>query len=194
MTRALVVFAHPCPESFGSALHERVVQALHSRNWQVDDCDLYGEAFDPVMSEDERRHYHDETVNRRLVDGYVERLLRAEALILVFPVWNYGFPAILKGFVDRVFLPGVSFNLEGGKLKPNLMNIKRLAAVTSYGGSRLRTFLAGDPPRKVVCRAMRHTCHVDVKLRYLALHAMDQVSEAKRNAHLDWVERQMMDF
>ena len=46
---------------------------------------------------------------------YVERLRGAEALVLVFPVWNYGYPAILKGFFDRVFLPGVSFRLVDGE-------------------------------------------------------------------------------
>ena len=46
-----------------------------------------------------------------------------------FPVWNMGFPAILKGFVDKVFLPGVSFHLkEDGYYRPSLHNIKRLGA------------------------------------------------------------------
>ena len=45
------------------------------------------------------------------VAPYVDRLLAAEALVFSFPVWNMGFPAILKGFVDKVFLPGVSFTL-----------------------------------------------------------------------------------
>jgi NAD(P)H dehydrogenase (quinone) len=59
---------------------------------------------------------------------------------LVFPVWNFGYPAILKGFLDRVFLPGVSFRLVDGKVKPNLTHIRKLAAVTTYGGTRLRAF------------------------------------------------------
>ena len=50
---------------------------------------------------------------------------RAEALVLSFPVWNYGYPAILKGFFDRVFLPGVSFELVNGKVQPILHNIGR---------------------------------------------------------------------
>ena len=57
--------------------------------------------------------------------AYVERLRRAEALVLSFPVWNYGYPAILKGFFDRVFLPGVSFELVDGKVKPSLHNIRQ---------------------------------------------------------------------
>ena len=52
-------------------------------------------------------------MNRRRVAPYVDRLLKADALVFSFPVWNMGFPAILKGFVDKVFLPGVSFNHDG---------------------------------------------------------------------------------
>jgi Flavodoxin-like fold len=56
----------------------------------------------------------------------VNRLLAAEALVFSFPVWNMGFPAILKGFIDKVFLPGVSFTLsEDGSYNPCLHNIKR---------------------------------------------------------------------
>ena len=55
------------------------------------------------------------------------RLQAAEALVLCFPVWNFGYPAILKGFFDRVFLPGVSFKMVDGKVRPNLWNIRKLA-------------------------------------------------------------------
>lgn len=194
MTKALVLFAHPCPESYGAALHDTVVTTLAGRGWDVDDCDLYAEQFQPVMSEQERRGYHDESQNIDPVRPYVERLLAADALIMVFPVWTYGFPAILKGFIDRVFLPGVSFKLVDGMLKPNLMNITRLAAVTTYGGSRWRTFLAGDPPRKVVCRSLRHVCHPSAKLRYLALHAMDRNTDQTLKAHLARVQNAMQEF
>ena len=67
-----------------------------------------------------------------------------------------GFPAILKGFIDKVFLPGVSFDLTTtATIRRRLHNIKRLGAVCTYGGARWRTFLMGDPPRRVVKRAMR---------------------------------------
>ena len=55
MTRAFVLHAHPIPESFNAALHVRTVEALTARGWEVDDCDLYAEGFDPVLSAAERR-------------------------------------------------------------------------------------------------------------------------------------------
>ncbi|MDD9923584.1 MAG: NAD(P)H-dependent oxidoreductase [Boseongicola sp.] len=190
MTKALVLYAHPCDESFGASVHETVVAALTSRGWDVDDCDLYREGFQPILTEEERRGYHDEPDNVGPVKPYVDRLLAADALVFSFPVWNFGYPAILKGFLDRVFLPGVSFKLVDGKVKPNLTNIKKLAAVTTYGGTRLRAFGAGDPPRKHFTRAVWHVTR-PTKMRYLALYDMNRATDRKRGAFLDKVRAEM---
>lgn len=178
--RVLVLHAHPVEESFNAALHRLVVDRLKARGHEVDDCDLYAENFNPVLSRQERLDYHDVGINRAHVEDHVKRLKRAEALVLVFPVWNYGFPAILKGWFDRVFLPGVSFELVEGAVQPSLRNIRRLCAVTSYGGTRFRTFVMGDPPRKLVSRWLRATVHPLAKLDYLALYDMNNSTEASR--------------
>jgi putative NADPH-quinone reductase len=193
VTRALVLFAHPCPESFSAALHHEVVDTLQGRGWEVDDCDLNREGFSPVLTEAERRGYHDTETNIEPVREYVERLHAAEALVMVFPVWNFGYPAILKGFLDRVFLPGVSFRLVDGKVKPNLTNIRRLAAVTTYGGTRTRAMLVGDPPRKSFTRAVWHVCRPR-KTRYLALYDMNRATDGTRGAFLAKVRREMEEF
>ena len=109
--RVLVLYAHPDPESFAAALHRTIVETLAAAGHEVDDCDLYAEGFNPVLSREERVGYHDLAHNQMPVSAYVARLQKAEALVLSYPVWNFGFPAILKGFFDRVFLPGVSFKL-----------------------------------------------------------------------------------
>mgnify|MGYP002628970401 CR=1 FL=1 len=193
MPRALVLFAHPCPESFSAALHSTVVETLRRKGWEVDDCDLNAEGFSPVLTEADRRAYHDEPDNISPVQGYVERLRAADAMVMVFPVWNFGYPAILKGFLDRVFLPGVSFKLVEGKVKPNLTHIRKLAAVTTYGGTRMRAFMAGDPPRKCVTRAVWHVCRPD-KMRYLALYDMNRADDAKRAGFLSRVADEMKAF
>jgi NAD(P)H dehydrogenase (quinone) len=193
MTRALVLFAHPCPESFSAALHETVVSTLIGRGWEVDDCDLNAEGFSPVLTEGERRGYHDVATNQAPVQSYVDRVMRAQALVLVFPVWNFGYPAILKGFFDRVFLPGVSFRIENGVVQANLTHIRKLAAVTTYGGARSRAFLAGDPPRHVVKRALWGVTRPD-KLRYLALYDMNRATDVQRGRFLSTVKSEMERF
>ena len=193
MKRALVLFAHPCPESFSAALHTEVVTGLSRSGWDVDDCDLNAEGFSPVMTEAERRGYHEVGANESPVASYVARLRAAQALILVFPVWNFGYPAILKGFLDRVFLPGVSFRLEEGKVVPNLTHIRKLAAVTTYGGTRVRAIMAGAPPRRCVRRAVWHVCRPD-KMRYLALYDMNRATDGVRAAFLQKVSQEMEAF
>lgn len=184
-----MLFAHPCPESFSAALHGQVVDRLTARGWEVDDCDLNAEGFNPVLSETERRGYHD-AGNTAPVQDYVDRLRAAQALVMVFPVWNFGYPAILKGFLDRVFLPGVSFRLVDGKVKPNLTHIRKLAAVTTYGGARTRALLVGDPPRRCVTRAVWNVCRPD-RMRYIALYDMNRADDARRARFLARVGREM---
>jgi NAD(P)H dehydrogenase (quinone) len=188
--RVLVLYAHPVETSFVAALHGQVVGALRARGHEVDDCDLNVEGFDPVMSRQDRIDYHDPSVNRRRVAPYVDRLLAAEALVLIFPVWNYGFPAILKGFVDKVFLPGVSFELKpDGGYTPTLRNIKKLAAVCTYGGDRLRTILMGDPPRRVVKRSLRNLVGLRATCDYHAHYDMNHTTPERRARFLGEVKR-----
>ena len=190
----LVLYAHPSESSFNAALHRTIVERLRARGHTVDDCDLYAEDFDPRLSKTERLAYHDENANIEPVRGYVERLKRADALVLCFPVWNFGYPAIMKGFFDRVFLPGVSFDMIDGKAKPSLHNIKKAAVVTSYGGSRFRAFLMSDPPRRLAKRLLRSTIKPFAPLRYLAHYSMNLSTDRSRAAFLTTVAKAMDSF
>jgi NAD(P)H dehydrogenase (quinone) len=193
VTRALVLYAHPCDDSFAAALRDCVTGTLAARGWDVDLCDLYAEGFNPVMSAEERRGYHAVPANRAPVQDHVDRLLAAQALVFVHPVWNFGFPAILKGYTDRVFLPGITFSLQNGRVVPAMTHIRKLAAVTTYGASRLRATLAGDPPRRVIGRAFWHACKPDT-YRYMALYDMNRADQARRADYIARVQRSMETF
>ena len=191
--RALIVYAHPCAESFSAAVHTTVLKSLTDRGWEIDDCDLNAEGFQPVMTGEERRDYHMIPDNTLPVETYVNRLRSAEALIMIFPIWNFGYPAILKGFLDRVFLPGVTFKLKDGEVQPGLTNIKRLAAFTTYGGTRIRAIINGDPARKCVTRAIRYTCGWP-KTLYFGLYDMNNNGPDVLNAHLVRVKNKLQGF
>ncbi|MEM9319167.1 MAG: NAD(P)H-dependent oxidoreductase [Pseudomonadota bacterium] len=193
MPRALVVFAHPVAESLNAAAHEIVLETLAARGWDVDDCDLYAEGFDPVLSGDERRGYHAVETNTAPVQAYVDRLRAADAFILSHPVWNFGYPAILKGWFDRVMLPGVAFQLTDGKLSPCLDNIRKMASVTTYGASQWRAFLAGDPPKKLFKRAVWGTVRPE-KMRYIAQYDMNNITRSGCEAFLARVRQEMEAF
>jgi len=193
--RVLLLFCHPVEDSYQAALHRTARGALEQAGHAVDDCDLYAEGFCPVLSREERIGYHDLGSNCAPVRGYVDRLLEAEALVLCFPVWNFGPPALLKGFLDRVFLPGVSFHLDaGGRVRPGLRHIRKLAAITSYGRRRLDAWLMGDPPRKLVTRMLRFQIRPAARVLYLAHYHMNVSTAATRARFLAKVERAMARF
>jgi len=188
--RVLVVYAHPLATSFNSALHAQVLATLRARGHEIDDCDLYAESFDPVLTAEDLQLYNDISANRHRVASYVDRLLAANALVLMYPVWNEGFPAIMKGFLDRVFLPGVSFEKDReGAVTPALLNINKLGAVCTYGAGHLATMMMGDPPRRVVKRLLRAMTGHHVRCDYLALYDMNRTTPARRASFQDRVVR-----
>lgn len=189
--RVLVVYAHPVETSFAAALHRTVVDTLTAGGHEVDDCDLYAENFQAVLTREERLNYHEVPSNRSHVDPYVERLLKAEAFIIVCPIWNFGLPAILKGYFDRVFLPGVSFRLENGVVSPNLTNIKHVTMITTYGAIRWRAFLIGDPPRKLGKRFLWSVFRTRKPPQFLALYDMNNATQQKREAFVEHVRAVM---
>jgi len=188
--RVLVVYAHPLETSFIAAVHVRIVDALRAAGHEVDDLDLYAERFDPVLSPEQMRSYVDPSKNTREVEPYVERLSAAEALVLVFPVWFDGLPAIMQGYFQRVFVPGVATVIDAnGLFHPNLWNLKRLAAVCAYGESRSAVAKNLDPPRRFVRDNIGVLIDPDGRLDYHALYDMNFSKAPRRAAFLRSVER-----
>ena len=197
----LVVHAHPVETSYNRALFNTVVDTLKAKGHEVDPLNLYEEEFQAVMSRAERLEYHDVPGNLTpLTKPYVDRIMSTEAMVFVHPVWNYGYPAILKGYFDRIFLPGVSFVLEGGngvdtgKLRTNLKHIKKVAMVTTYGGDRFRTWIMGDPPRRLAMRWAWVTFGTPMPPKYLALYNMNGATPERLTGFVEKVKREMAAF
>jgi NAD(P)H dehydrogenase (quinone) len=190
--RVLYVYCHPVPESFHAAIRARALNALHAGTHEVDLLDLYAEGFNPILSEDARRHYHDTRRNTVGLEDYVARLRAADALVVQFPVWCFGMPAMLKGFLDRVFMPGVAFDIsDPARVKPMLGNIKRIAGIATYGRPWWMALTMGDPPRKIVTRYLRWFADRRVRVDYHALYHLNVATAQQRNAFMNRVETAM---
>ncbi|KQS87953.1 MULTISPECIES: NAD(P)H-dependent oxidoreductase [unclassified Rhizobium] len=190
--RILLVLAHPLSDSFAAAVANTAKTALEAKGHEIDLLDLCNENFDPRLSEAERRGYFDTPYDTAGVDGIVVRLRDADGLILVFPQWWFNFPAILKGFFDRVFAPGVAFDHDkaGGRIIPRLTNIKLLWALTTTGSPWWIVWLyMGNPIRRLLKRGIGAFCAKGVKFNMLSLHDMDRVTPAQRAAHLERVKK-----
>ena len=187
----LVLYCHPVETSFQAALHAEVLKNLKAAGHTVDDCDLYAEKFDPVLSREERLGYHDVPSNQIPMADHIARLRKADAIVLCFPTWCFGLPAMLKGYFDRLFMPGVAFDIsDPANVKPMLTNIQRISAVVTYGRPRWVAWYMGDPPRKIITRYMRrltgntarvdfHACyHLNVATRPRLERFMGRVGQA----------------
>ena len=129
--RALVVLCHPNKTGFNQAVAAAAVQAL-SVGHAVDFLNLYDEKFDPILPAAElpRKFTFDETTQR-----YNALVKQADVLVFVHPDWWGGPPALLKGFIDRVFRPGVAYEFEGydflSKKKSALLSGKKALVFTT---------------------------------------------------------------
>lgn len=102
-----IVFAHPDTSSLSFKIYRELTELLKSEGHKIFCQDLYGDSFNPVMPLDElkRRMSLDPLVTR-----YSKELTESEGLIIIHPDWWAGAPAILKGWVDRVFRPGTAYD------------------------------------------------------------------------------------
>ena len=141
--RVLVVFCHPSKESFQSSILVALTERLRSAGHTVRIIDLYAEGFAAVLdAEAWRAHRQDRRHPAPDLEAHVAALGEADGLVLVYPTWWYGLPAMLKGWFDRVWQPGVAFTLEGGVFRTNtLANIKRFLAVLTTPMARRKLLL-----------------------------------------------------
>ena len=136
--KALVVFCHPCKDSFNKGILDLVLGRLAAKGAEVRLHDLYGEGFDPVLNWNEWKGYLTCPDNQAPVSRQVQDIRWCDTLIFVYPTWWYGLPAMLKGWLDRVLLPDVAFlmpDAQNKTIRPGLRHIERLGVFTTCGAS-----------------------------------------------------------
>ncbi len=192
MTRVLLVYCHPSPDSFVAACRDRALAGLHTAGHEVRVTDLYADGFDPVMSPEERRTHKEPGIAPEL-QRYADDLRWAQALVLVYPTWWSGQPAMLKGWIDRVWVAGVAWELPPGKnvIRPLLTRIRRIVVVTTHGSSKLINGLEGESGKRTVTRALRAMCSRRTRTTWCAVYGLDTASAEDRARFLERVERKL---
>jgi putative NADPH-quinone reductase len=171
--RVLMIHSHPRADSLSAALRDAAKAALESAGHTVELRDLYAEGFQPAMSAEERGRHHEVPRNLEGIEDHVASLQRAEALVLVYPTWWYGMPAMLKGWFDRIWVPGVAFRLGEGAIEPMLRNIRRIVVVTTYGSPTWLLWWMGRIDRKLMGRGIRRLCAKDCRVEWITLTRLD---------------------
>lgn len=190
---ALVVVAHPSADSFCHALAGRAVAGLRAAGHEVTVLDLYAEGFRTAMSIEERAAYHgEEPILDPMVQRHADEVLAADALVFVYPTWWSGLPAILKGWLERVLVPGVGFRFDdNGKVRPGLGRVRHLVGISTYGSPRSYVRVINDNGRRTITRALRLSCGLRVRSHWHGLYAIDTSTAADRAEFAAWVESRM---
>lgn len=159
----VVVAAHPCAESYASAVRDRVMTGLASMGHHPVLLDLYAAAYDPFLP---------------LPVSDAAALDTATSLVLVHPTWWTSQPAILLAWLEQASASG-------------LPGVGALVSVTTLGGSRFANFVGGESGRRVVQRAVRSRCVQRPSHHRLAFYGLDRSTLDARTAFLDRVERRI---
>lgn len=190
--KVLIVYCHPVEGSFCSAMRDAAADGFRQAGHSVEIIDLTADKFDPVMSADEWASYYlrDEQVPIG-VETYIEQVTEAEILCFVYPTWWSGLPAQLKGWIERVMVLGVAFRMNSNnKVRPALLNVKRIYVVSTFGSPRWYVRFINDNGKRVLSRALRLSTG-RASLRALALYAMDTQTDENRRHFLAKITQTM---
>jgi putative NADPH-quinone reductase len=194
----LVIYAHPSKESMCGMLFDAVCNDVKGSGHHLRTHDLIAENFNPVFSAYERIN-HVGDLEQKLnhmpeLRAHVEDLQWCDTLILVYPTWWSGQPAVLKGWFDRVLMNGVAWTLPEGKarLSPLLTNVRRLIVVTTHGSPKRINMLQGEPGKRIVFRSVRLMFHLRTRCTWAGVYGMDKMDDAEmRQRKINAVRRRV---
>ena len=184
--RVIVVYCHPAADGFIPEARRRVLSGLEASGAETRVHDLYEEEFVPELSAVELATHVRPGVAPELM-GHADDLRWCDTLILIYPTWWSGQPAMLKGWIDRVWASGVAWELPEGanRLKPGLRNVRRIVAVTAHGSAKRVNVLQGEGGKRTLFRSLRTMCHPLARCTWLSYYGIDADNETRQHQFLD---------
>lgn len=174
--KCLLVLAHPLANSLNATLAQAAAAALRDAGHEVKVRNLYETGFSPALTTAERQGYYTGFDSSRIA-AEAEELQEAETLVLVFPTWWFSLPAMLKGWIDRVWAPGVAYDhaTDLGALKPRLQGLKHTIAITTLGSPWwVDRFVMRQPVKRVLKWGVVRACAPKSSFRFLSFYTCEK--------------------
>jgi putative NADPH-quinone reductase len=180
-------------EVFIRQIAERASAGLRRDGHEVDVVDLVTQRFWPVMSAADRRSYFtEEPLTCPETRASADLVRRADGLVFVYPSTLSTVPPGLKGWIERVFVPGVAFTIgDRTGARRGLSNIRRLTGITVHDEPRPAVRRHGDNGRRLICRNIRLCGGLRTTSRWIAMFDAATATDDDRAAFLDRVEARM---
>ncbi|WP_299617383.1 NAD(P)H-dependent oxidoreductase [uncultured Tenacibaculum sp.] len=179
----LIINGHPDKESFNNALADAYYQGAKCIQDSVEIINVRELDFNPNL----QFGYRKRTELEPDLQFAIEKIKAADHLVWIFPIWWAGMPAILKGFIDRIFLPGIMFDIEEGKLLP-----KKLLK-----GKTARLIITSDSPKWYYSLYLKNSVINQLKKGILAfcgvkptkLTYIAPIKNSTQNFRKKWLEK-----
>ena len=188
----LLVSCHPLADSLCNLLAARVIQRFADTDLEIEHLDLYESDFTAPLSAAERQGYHAGSFDASALSREIASLRRAEILILVFPTWWFGMPALLKGWFDRVWAPGVAFDQPvrvGGRITPKLDGLRQCLVITTLGSPWwVDRLVVRRPLRRILKRVLIGACAPTARFEMLSVYSAMALDQRRMDRFLDRID------
>lgn len=180
----LIIYAHPWDGSFNKHILTKTQDLLAKQGKNVTTIDLYKDNYDPVMRSADLKLFSSGEYACELSAKYAELMKKADELVLIFPIWWYGEPAILKGFYDKVLLKGHLYDEVDHQLS-GLLKAKNATILTTANIDKQVFTALGDPISNVLSNGILGTIGIETTEW---LHCATVHAEESRNKFLKQIE------
>lgn len=184
----IVLYAHPNPTSFNNSIKDATVEKLTSMGKSFQVKDLYSENFYPVLTGEELQDIFVNSKVKEEIKKEQEMIKQSKTIIVIHPVWWSGMPAILKGYIDRVFTYGFAYKEQDGEIV-GLLGDKKVLIINTFGADEdeLNSFGIKDCFEKIYYSIYGFCGIKEVKSKFL--FAVPYVSREDRIKMLEDVKR-----
>ncbi|GMK37771.1 NAD(P)H dehydrogenase (quinone) [Paenibacillus sp. CCS19] len=156
--KTLIIYTHPNRHSLSHAFLQQTLQGLqenpHVEEEDIQVLDLYGEGFDPILVFNDQKRRRDMHVEPTL-EKYRNQLLWADRIVMIYPIWWGRPPAMLLGYIDRMFASNFAYREKGGLLPEGLLKGKSVVCISTMKGPTLYPLLwLGNAHKTLMRRAL----------------------------------------
>ena len=179
----LIIYAHPNPKSFNHAILGAVEERLGQLKKSCVTRDLYGLNFDPVLKNTDFIALQQGKLPLDIAKEQ-DYIKRAKTIIIIHPIWWFNAPAILKGYIDRVFSYGFAYAVKNGAIT-GLLSDKRVFVINTTGGNETnyRNLGFADGLKATIDNGVYAFCGMKVE-QHIFFYEVPAVTKEKREAML----------
>lgn len=186
--KTLIIFAHPWLGSYNGAILNAVQTGLTNGGHEYDTINLYQENFNPVLSEEELKSYSKGEFLDQKVGEYQQKINDADHIFFIFPIWWEVMPAVLKGFLDKLFIPGWSYDIGStGMIHGKLKNKSATVITTMNSPKTFYNLIYSSPIKNSFIRGTLKLCGFK-KVKWFELYRVLTIGDKKRKHWLQKIE------